>query len=338
MKIKSQKREGNKFFFEVEEDYSSFQAAFEKAMVKVGKEIKVPGFRPGKAPREMIEKAVNPEYVANHAAEDLIGENYPKLIEETKIEPVDYPKLEIVQLEKDKPFTYKVTVEVYPEIKLGKYKGLKATKKAIAVEEAEVLKVLGNLQERLAVVNAEGKKDLLPLDDEFATKVSKFGTLAELKQEVLTAIENEKKAESESDLRNKLIAAASDEAKVEIPAAMVEREVNLMLDELKTSLAQSGLTLEDYLKGAKREEKEVREEMKKAAEIRVKGKVVLRAVAEAEKLMVSPEEIEAEIKQFDGKLEESVKKYVEEYLLRKKALDLLVEKASLKEEEKKNEE
>lgn len=333
MKIRSQKREGNKVILEAEEDHSRFKESVEKALIEAGKEIRIPGFRPGKAPRDMVERAVNREFIENRAAQDLIAEVYPKIIEEGKFDPVDYPNIEIVQQETGKPFVFKLSVDVYPEVKLGKYKGVKIEKKPVEVTEHEILELLGKLQERMAVTGAEGKKELLPLDDEFAKKVSRYGTLAELKEEMRKTLSEEKKAESEADLKNKAIAAASAEAKVEVPLAMTEREVDIMLDELKTSLAQSNLKLEDYLKGAKKEEKSLREEMRKSAEIRIKGKIMLKAVAEAEKMEVSTEEIEAEIKsmQIEGKMEGVGRKYVEEYLLRRKALDFIIEKANIRE-------
>ena len=341
MKINTQKREENKVFLEVEEDFSRFEEAIQQAIVEAGRDVRLPGFRPGKAPKEMIEKALDREYVEHKAAQSLIADLYHKIIDESKIDPVDYPNVEITQQQKDKPFAFKITVDVYPNIKLGKYKGLKGEKKSTEVTEEEVLKVLGNLQERFTVADAEGKKERLPLDDEFAKKVSSFGTLAELKEEVHSALTKEKTMESENDLKNKLVALASDGAKADIPSAMVEREIDVMLDELRGALSQSGLTLEDYLKGIRKEETALKEEMKKAAEIRVKGKVVLKAIAEEEKLTVTAEDLSAELaemarasgqsaEELEKNLAENGRQYINDYLLRRKALDLLVDKADIK--------
>lgn len=330
MKILTQKREGNKVFFEIEEEYSRFQESFESTLSSASKEVKIAGFRPGKAPRNIIEKALDLEAVGRRAAQNLISDLYPKIIEGGKIDPVDYPDLEIIRQEKDQPFVFKLSVDVYPAVKLGKYKGLKLEKKGAAVTEPEILSVLGRLQERFAVTNAEGKKELLPLDDEFAKKVSQHGTLAELKEELHQVLLEEKRAESEADLKNKAIAGASAEAKVNIPPAMAEREIDVMLDELKGSLAPSGLALEDYLRGAKKEEKALREEMKKSAEIRVKGKLILKAVAEAEKIAITSEEMSAEVKEIKN-LGENGRKFVEDYLLRRKALAFIIEKAKIEE-------
>jgi FKBP-type peptidyl-prolyl cis-trans isomerase (trigger factor) len=332
MKIRSKTREGNKFLLEIEEDYGSFEQAVEKALTEAGKEIRIPGFRPGKAPKEVIERSLDRGALEARAAQNLISDLYPKILDEAKIEPVDYPNVEITQHEKDKPFVFKVAVDVYPEVKLGRYKGLSVEKKEAKIPEEEILKFLGNLQERIARTGADGKKELFPLDDEFAKKVSRFGTLAELKEELREAMLKDRQAEIEADVKNRLIAAASAETKVDIPPGMINREVDIMLDELRSSLAQSNLALEDYLKGIKKEEKTLREELRKSAEVRVKGKVVLRAVAEQEKLTIEPEELEREVKSLALKesLDEGARKYIEDYMLRRKALDFLLEKAKIK--------
>jgi FKBP-type peptidyl-prolyl cis-trans isomerase (trigger factor) len=342
MKILSQKREGNKVLLEIEEAESQLQESLVKTTAEASKEIKLPGFRPGKAPREMVERALDREVLEHRAAQNLIAELYPVILDEARIEPVDYPDVEIVQRAAGQPFIFKLKIDVYPEVKLGKYKGLKVEKKPTEVKEAELLEILGRLQERYAVVGPGGEKKLLPLDDEFAKKVSHFGSLAELKAEVSSAAQREKVAEVEADLKNQLIAAATSEATVALPVAMIDREIDVMLDELRTSLAQSNLSLEDYLRGAKKEEAVLRGELRRSAEIRVKGKVVLKAVAEAEKLTITPAELQAEIRNMAETMGEKVevvakrideggKKYIEEYLLRAKALELLTEKASIKE-------
>jgi trigger factor len=304
--------------------------------------VKLPGFRPGKAPKEMVERVIDQGLIESRAAQNLIADLYPKLVDEAKLSPVDYPKVEIVELQKDKPFVFKVKVDVYPEIKLGKYKGIKAEKKLAAVTEEEVLKVLGNLQERFTKAEADGKKETLPLDDEFAKKVSNFSTLAELKTEINSVMLKDRTAEAEAELKNKLIAAASNDAKLDIPPAMIEREIDVMLDELRSSLAQSNLTLDDYLKSIRKEEKQLREEFGKAAETRIRGKVILQEIAKEEKLLITEDDMDKELthmastsgqeaEEFKKRVDAGFRKYVEEYLLRQKALELILEKANVKE-------
>jgi len=342
MKILNNKREGNKVFLEVEEDYKNFQSAEEKALARASKEINIPGFRPGKAPVEMVRQTIEPEYIESRAAQELISDLYPEILEQTKIDPVDFPKVDIVTLKKGQPFVFKIEVEVYPEVKLGKYKGLKLEKNLVEVSEDEVMRVLGSLANRMAKTGADGKKEEIAIDDEFAKKISRHGTLAELKAEALEAMQKEKASESESDLKNKAIAAVSGDAVVDIPSGMVEREINVMLDELKNSLVSSNLTLEDYLKGIKKEEGALREELKKSAEIRVKGKVILKAVAEAESIKVDAKEMDEELTalaaasgrepgDFKNNIDEGTREFVQDYVLRRKALDFIIEKARITE-------
>ncbi|MGB9613160.1 MAG: trigger factor family protein, partial [Candidatus Margulisiibacteriota bacterium] len=163
--------EGNKVFLEVEENYAAFEKQLDMVLAQASREIKLPGFRPGKAPKELVERSLDRAVLEHRAAQELVAEIYPQIINEAKIEPVDYPKVEILQQEKGKSFVFKVSVEVYPEVKLGKYKGLRVQKKSAEVTEEEIIKVLGNLQERFATIGPEGKKELFPLDDEFAKKV-----------------------------------------------------------------------------------------------------------------------------------------------------------------------
>jgi trigger factor len=340
MEILSQKRDGNRVLLEIQEEYAVFEKAVEKAIAEASRDVRIPGFRPGKAPKEMVEKVLNRDAVEGHAAQELISSLYSRVIEEAKIDPVDYPSVEITRQAKGQPFAFKITVDVYPEVKLGKYKGVKIEKKEVSVTEEEVVKVLGNLQNRFTKPGPDGKKEVLPLDDEFAKKVSSYGTLAELKTEIQTMMLKEREAEVEAEVKNKAVSAAAAEATIELPLAMVQREIDIMLDELRMSLSQNNLTLEDYLKGMKKEEKTLREELQKSAQIRAKGKVVLKAVAEEEKLSVSPQEIDEEIKRMmheSGETVDAIKqrlgvegrRYIEDYTLRRKALDFIVEKAKI---------
>ena len=342
MKILSNKRDGNTIVLEVEEDYASFKTSVEKELVEASKEIKLPGFRPGKAPKDMVEKAINQDMLEARAAQGLVSDLYPKILQEAKIDPVDFPRIEIVQLKTNKPFIFKASIDVYPEVKLGKYKGLKVEKAVVSVTDDDVIKVLEDIHKRFSKAVPEGENKPLELNDEFAKKFSRFGTLAELKIDLKENMTRDKKEQAEADVKNQLIGLVAQEVTVDLPPGMVEAEISLMLDELKGSLAQSGLTLEQYLMSIKKDEKNLRDEIRKSAQIRVKGKVILLAIAEAEKFEISEEEMEAELKtiaQGSGEELEDIKKrikadgkkYIDDYLLRRKALDFLLAKAKMTE-------
>ena len=118
MKIRSNTREGNKVILEIEEEYSKLKDAIEETIVETGKEVKLPGFRPGKAPKELVRKALNQEAVEAEAVQRLISSLYPTVLDEAKIDPVDYPNIQILQHKKKKPIVFKVEVDVYPEVKI----------------------------------------------------------------------------------------------------------------------------------------------------------------------------------------------------------------------------
>jgi len=189
-------------------------------------------------------------------------------------------------------------------------------------------------------LNKINRKELIPLDNEFSKKISGFGTLAELKEELKRNIDIEKKDESDADLKNQLIEAVSSASNVEIPQSMVKVETDIMVDELSSSLARSNLTLEGYLKSIRKTEDEVRSEFKNAATARAKGKVILKKIAEVENLQISDADMDTEIAlmaQGSNKSVEEYKKsmshgateYVKDYILRRKALDFLVSSAKI---------
>jgi len=344
MQIKTQNREKNTVIIEIEAEHAALATARDKALAEASREVKIQGFRPGKAPKEMVERAINPEFIDNQAAQNLISDLYPEVIKEASIDPVDYPKVEIVQQKKDQPFIFKLTIDVYPEIKLGNYKGLKAEKTKVEVTDEDIDKVLANLQKRMAVKKEDGSLDEPTLDDEFAKKVSRHQTLEDLKKEVNEGMLKDRQGQAEAEVKDKLVAEASSHAEVEMPKGMVDREVDIMIDELRSSISRSGLNFEDYLKAIKKEESAMRDDLRKTAEMRVKGKVVLREIAKVEKIEVKEEELEDEYKlianssgekidDLKKRLDSHALEYITDYLLRRKALDFILEKAKITEKE-----
>lgn len=431
MKILKKDRSGNSVKLEVESTVDQLKSARDSALKEAIKEVKLPGFRKGKAPKHLVENAVDKEFIKSRATQNLISDLYPLVLKEADLEPVDYPKVDIIKEEEGKPLVFSLEIEVYPEVKLGKYKGIKATKKATAVTDDDVDKVIEQLQDRFArfqekkdgVVAAhdlvdvdieakEGDKEFppltrrgikllvgrggiseefdkqlvgiklgeakeftldfkadhpfpevagkkisfkvqvskisakesIPLDDEFAKKVSRSNTLDELKQQIRSNLEIEKKQNSEADLRNKLIEEIVKETKVDIPRPMINREVEIMLDEMSHSLSQSSLTLDAYLKSIRKEEHQIRQEMQTPAKSRVEAKVVLREISKQEKIEVEEKDIDHELSkmavnagrtlaEFKPTVQEGSIQFIEDYLLRQKALDFVLEKAKVKEED-----
>ena len=132
----------------VEVSAAEFEAALEKAYLKMRKQIKIPGFRPGKAPRKMIESMYGAEVFFEEAINIAFPEAYEAAVEEKRLQVVGYPSVEMVGEATREGFTFKATTPVYPEVKLGKYKGLKAPKETVKVSAADVNSRLQQLADR----------------------------------------------------------------------------------------------------------------------------------------------------------------------------------------------
>lgn len=122
---------------------------FAKAYKEIAKQVRVPGFRPGTAPKAMIDKMVDPRAVAETAAENIINQSIRKILMEEKIQPHDSPAVNLTKLEKDSAeCEYTAKVPLAPIIELGDYKGLPAEKSKIEVTDEEVNNYLEELRLR----------------------------------------------------------------------------------------------------------------------------------------------------------------------------------------------
>ncbi len=117
-----------------EELEKALQAVYQKEKGK----ISLPGFRKGKVPRAMIEKMYGPEIFFEDAANMLIGQEYPKAVDESGVDVVSRPEIDVTQIEKGKPFIFTAEVAVRPEVTLGEYKGVQVTKIDTKVTEEEL--------------------------------------------------------------------------------------------------------------------------------------------------------------------------------------------------------
>jgi len=135
MEFKIEKKGTNKAIIEVEVEAEKFEEGLQKSYQKNAKYFKIPGFRPGKAPRSLIERAYGEEVFYDDAIDYVLNETYPKVIEESKLEVVSRPEVDIVQVGKDKNFIYRAEVYVKPEFELGQYKGIEIKKLNILLQK-----------------------------------------------------------------------------------------------------------------------------------------------------------------------------------------------------------
>lgn len=422
MSSKWEKLEGNRGVLTIEVSAEKVSEGLDAAFKKVVKQVNVPGFRKGKMPRQMFEKRFGIESLYQDAIDILLPDAYANAIDETGIEPVDRPEIDVEQMEKGKEMIFKATVTVKPEVKLGEYKGLEVEEISPEVSEEDIDNELKTLQGRQAelVVKEEGKaengdtliidfdgfvdgeqfeggkaenyslelgsnsfipgfeeqlvgtvageskdvevsfpeeyhaaelagkpavfkvtvheikgKELPTLDDEFAKDVDEeVETLDALKAKIRTRLEDSKKHEAEHHLRDTVVEKAAANAEMELPAVMVETEVDRMTKEFEQRLQMQGMNLELYFQFSGQDENALREQMKAEAETRVRVNLTLEAIAKEENLEVTDEEVTAEL----AKMAEMYKMTVENIqqalgnlegvkgdLQLKKAVDFLVE-------------
>ncbi len=388
MTVKWEKLEGNTGVLTVEVSAEKVSEGLTAAFNKVVKTVNVPGFRKGKMPRPMFEKRFGVESLYQDALDILLPEAYSNAIDETGIEPIDRPDIDIEQMEKGKELIFKATVQVKPEVTLGEYKGLEVEEIDTNVTDEDVAKELETLQNRQAelvvkeegtaelgdtvVIDFEGSvdgevfeggtaenhslelgsnsfipgfeeqlvgvatgeskdvevsfpeeyhaaelagkpavfkvtiheikgKELPELDDEFAKDVDdEVETLDALKEKIKTRLEESKKHEAEHHLRDTLVEKAAANAEVEVPDVMVESEVNRMLQEFEQRLQMQGMNLELYFQFSGQDENALRGQMKEEAVNRVRVALTLEAIAKAENIEATDEDVNAELEKMAG--------------------------------------
>ena len=378
MEAKMEKIDVNIVKFEVKVEAEKFDAALTRAYKKNVKNFNVPGFRKGKVPMNVVKQYYGLGVLLEDAVNFAIEESYSEVLKENNIIPVDYPKVDVVQVEEGKDFIYTAEVTVYPEVELGEYKGLSVEKKTYEVTEEEVSKKLKEMQEKnarvetkeegtvengnIAVIDFKGfvdgeafqggeghdysleigsktfidnfeeqlvgakvndtvevnvtfpenygkeelngkpakfevtikeikVKELPELDDEFAKEASEFETIADLKADVTKKLEEANTERAEREYEEAVINAVAENAKVEIPAVMVEKEVDKMVQNLEQRLQYQGLTLDQYFQFTGTDEAKMREYMRENAGTKVKVDLVLEAIEKAENIDATEEEI-----------------------------------------------
>ena len=170
MSLKLEKLENSMAKLTIEVSADELDKAIEKAYQKQKKNISIPGFRKGKVPKAMVEKMYGKEVFYEDAANILIPDAYEKAYDECEEDIVSTPEIDVVQLEAGKPFIFTATVALKPEIKLGKYKGVKVSKLDNTVTDEEVMAEIEREREnsaRTVSVDREVKeKDEVLLDFE----------------------------------------------------------------------------------------------------------------------------------------------------------------------------
>lgn len=389
-----EKKEGNEGVLTVTVPAEKVNKALDQAFKKVVKQINVPGFRKGKVPRPIFEQRFGVEALYQDAVDILLPEAYGEAIEETEINLVAQPEVNVTQIEKGKDFIFEATVTVEPEVKLGDYKGLEIEKQETDLSDEELQESIDHSLSHLAemVVKEDGavengdtvnidfsgsvdgeefdggqaegydleigsgsfipgfeeqiegmktgdEKDVVVTFPEeyhaeelagkeatFKTKVNeiKFKDVPELNDEIANELDSDaenvdeykenlrkrlseqKATEAENTEKEEAINKATENASIDIPEAMINTELDRMIQEFGQRIQQQGLDLQTYYQISGQNEEQLRDQMKDDAEQRVKTNLTLTAIADEENIEVSDEDIDKELEKMSEQFNISV--------------------------------
>ena len=163
VKVEIEKQKENEVKLKIETDKLEVNSSLDKVYNDVSYEIKIPGFRKGRIPKNILNLHLSKEYFFDKTAEKLIPKSYLEAIEKINIQPIDQPEIKVIQIEEDKPLIFEATVQVRPEVKLGSFDKISIQKEDIKVTDSDVKNEIRKIQENQAklnvVKNRKSKKD-----------------------------------------------------------------------------------------------------------------------------------------------------------------------------------
>lgn len=402
----------------IEVGADEFEKACERSYLKNRSKIRIPGFRPGKAPRALIEKEYGAGVFYEDAANEIIDAEYPKAAKESGLDIVSRPKIDVVQVEKGKSFIFTAEVAVKPEVELGQYKGVEVDKVDVEVTDEEINAEIDKAREQNSrmvtvddraaidgdIVNidysgsvdgvvfdggtAQGQdltigshsfidnfeeqiigknigdefdvnvtfpekyheeslagkpavfkvklngikvKELPEADDDFAAEVSDFDTMDEYRADIRKSIEEKKNKEVRAAKEDAAISKIIENSKMEIPQGMIDLQKERMAEDFAQRLQYQGLSIEQYLKFTGMNAKQFLDDLEPRAITNIKSRLVLEAVAKAENIEVTEEDIEKEYQDMAaryGMEVDKVKELIDEKAKETMRTDIAVEKAA----------
>ncbi|MCI8662785.1 MAG: trigger factor [Hungatella sp.] len=417
MSLQVENLEKNMAKLTVEVPAEQFDEAIKAAYNKNKGRFSIPGFRKGKAPLAMIEKMYGVEVFYEEAANIVLDDTYGDAADESKLEIVSRPEIDLVQIEKGKPFIYTATVAVKPEVTLGEYKGIEVGKAAAEVTDEDVENELKKIQNQNAriltvedrpvadgdetIIDFEGfvdgrtfdggkaedyslvigshsfidtfeeqligknigeecevnvtfpseyhakelagkpavfkvtvkeikEKELPELNDEFAEEVSDFDTLDEYKGDIRAKLLETRQKQAATENENRVVEKVVEGASMDIPEAMVDMQVQNMINDYARRMQGQGMSFDQYMKYTGMTVEQLKAQTRPQAEKTIRTRLVLEAVVKAENIEVSDEKLEEEIRNMANsyKMEpDQVRSYMGERGIEQMKEDMAVQEA-----------
>ena len=243
---------------------------FEDVFKKIAQEAKVPGFRPGHAPRDILEKNFS-ELAHEQVLKELIPQVYQQAIEQEKLDVVEMAQISDIKLDRNNLF-FKALVEVRPEIAVKNYKGIKINFQKISVSEEEVSRKLDSLKESSKAVS---------VDDNFAKGLS-YPNLEELKVSLEKQIFLQKENLERQKIENQVIETLTRGLDFKLPKLLVQRQLEDSMRQAKLDLVLKGFPKEKIAQ----QEDELRKHLEPEAKEQIKIYLVLGEIAKRENIPV----------------------------------------------------
>ena len=425
MDVKTEIIGANTVKLEITESVEVLEEGLNASYKKYAKRFTIPGFRKGRAPRAMVERYYGAEVLYEGAIDAICPKSYEAAIKENNIEPVDSPEIDIVEIERGKPFVFTATVVVKPEVKLGLYKGLEvpyqkalitdddveaelrtvADKNArlVPVEDRPVRegdtvlidyegfldgtpfeggkgenynleigshKFIAGFEEQLigkeagesadvevrfpddygseemrgkearfhVTIHAIKIKELPDFDDDFAQDFSEFDTLDEYKADIRRILTEDREAQLKNEFEGELLKRVAAEADIDIPEAMIKRQIERNIKEFEMTLAYQGIDLERYYALTSTTREDLEKNVGGRAADEVKTMLVLDKIAKEEEIEVTDEEYDDELRkraanykkefeEYKGQVTDDLAEYIKSKLKTDKIIAFLAENA-----------
>lgn len=366
--------EGNKVKLSIEVGEEEFERAIDSAFRTIAREVRIPGFRPGKAPRRVLEARFGPDVAREQALRDALPDYYVDAVKEHDVDVIAPPEIEVTGGQESGPVTFDAVVEVRPRIDVPGYGGLRVEIPRPAATDEEIDAQIDRLREQFAElaevdraaregdvvtmsINGEEAGEPVPglqadeyayrvgagsispeldaqlagakvgdalafegplagtdrtvsfqvlvkrvqervlpeVTDDWASEVSEFDTVEELRADLATRMAGVRKMQAVMALREKAAEALVQLVEEDAPDPLVQRELRARFEDLAMRLSAQGMSAEQYLAATGRTQEQLLEELREAAVQAVKVDLALRAVAEAEAIEVTDDDLDGEI-------------------------------------------
>lgn len=268
MKVEVKKIDSTKRELNIEADQEIVKEKFAEIFKRFAKDAKVPGFRPGHVPPDIMEKHYS-GLAHEQALKELVPDVYGRAIESEKLDVIELPEITDVKLDRN-ALSFKASVEVRPEIPVKDYKGIKIRFKKISVPEEEIKRHLDSLKET---------HKLVALDDNFARSLC-YPSLAELEKALERQVFMQKENAERRRIENEITEALIKKVDFKLPQSLINRQLRELVRQAKVDLALKGVAREKI----EEDEKSIAKELEPEARRQVKLYLVLAEIAKKENI------------------------------------------------------